>query len=115
MRLRLSGVDRAAWNIHVAKVGQIMVYQMLLRWRVLGVLLLYRDSRILLSAEITALWAATLVHIVFLLTGLGLVSRSAMLADNIFNLDVPQWCSWLRPGWFGNRGCLWRDASFLCW
>ena len=78
-------------------------------------LLLYRDSRILLSAEITALWAAALVHIVIFLTGLSLDSRSAMLADNIFDLDVPQWCSWLRPRRFGNRGCLWRDASFLCW
>ena len=77
-------------------------------------LLLYRDSRILLSAKITALGAAALVHIVVLLTGLGLVCRSAMLADNIFDLDVPQWSSWLRSGRFGSRGCLRRDACFLC-
>ena len=92
-----------------------MVDCVLLGRRVLGVLLLYRDSRILLSAEITALGAAAFVHIVVLLTRLGLVSRCAMLADNIFDVNVPQWCSWLRPGWFGNRSCLRKDACFLCW
>lgn len=78
----------------------------------MGVLLLYRDGR-LLGAEIAALGAAAFVQVVVLLAGLGLISRCAVLAQDVFDMNVSQRRDLLRPGLFGHRGCLWRDASFL--